>query len=262
MFSVFTKPWKTMPLAELGQMVHRLGFDAIELPVRNGFQVEPGEIVRQLPVAHKALADAGVGIASVATAPTPEAIAVCGRLGIPVVRVMVPIGPEGYLATVAQVQREYAALAPTLRDAGVKLGVQNHNGAFVCNAMGLHHLLDPLDPATVGAVLDVAHTALDGEEIDLALDIVWERLCMVNFKNAYWRRTNGPEAVEADWEVFWTLGRHGLASWSRAAALLQQRGYTGIVCLPAEYTDEPAVDRLIAEDMQYAKQLFQGQAIQ
>ena len=40
-FSVFTKPWKTQPLVEVGELVKRLGFDGIELPVRPGFQVEP-----------------------------------------------------------------------------------------------------------------------------------------------------------------------------------------------------------------------------
>ena len=259
-FSVFTKPWKTLPLAELGQMVKRLGFDAIELPVRDGFQVAPGDIANELPAAHKLLADLGVGIASVATTPTPQAIAVCGKLGIPILRVMVQVGREGYLASEARAQHEYEALGPALRDAGVKLGVQNHNGEFVCNAMGLRHLLDPLDPATVGAVLDVAHTALNGEDIAMALDIVWKHLCMVNFKNAFWQRTNGPEADEACWEVFWTSGRQGLASWPRTAKLLQQRAYTGVICLTAEYTDEPAVDRLIAKDITYAQSLFEGQA--
>ena len=249
-----------MPLPELGQMVHQLGFDAIELPVRDGFQVEPGDIAQALPQAQHILADCGVRIASVATAPTPEAIVTCGRLGVPIVRVMVPIGGEGYRAAEAQTQRAYEALAPVLRDAGVKLGVQNHNGAFVCNASGLRRLLEPLDPATVGAVLDVAHTALNGEDIALALDIVGPHLCMVNFKNAFWRRTNGPEAEEAQWEVFWTSGRQGLASWSRAAKLLQQRHYEGVICLTAEYTDEHAVDRLIAADIQYAQSLFKGPA--
>ncbi len=40
-YSVFTKPWKTMELARLGAFVSGLGFDGIELPVRPGYQVEP-----------------------------------------------------------------------------------------------------------------------------------------------------------------------------------------------------------------------------
>ena len=36
---------------------------------------------------------------------------------------------------------------------------------------------------------------------------------------------------------------------------LARRGYEGPLCLTAEYTDEGAVDRLIAEDIGYVKSL-------
>src|SRR5690242_16762454 len=94
-YSVFTKPWKTTPLAELGHFVHGLGFHGIELPVRPGFQVTPETVRKELPKAAKILADHDVKIYSVA-GPTDEAtIATCGELGIPTIRVMVSVGPEG-----------------------------------------------------------------------------------------------------------------------------------------------------------------------
>ena len=104
--------------------------------------------------------------------------------------------------------------------------------------------------------MDAAHCALNGEIPQLALDIVWSHLCLVNFKNAYWRRANGPEALVAEHEVYWTSGRQGLSSWGTVAAELQRRGYDGPVCLTAEYSDTGAVDRLIAEDIGYARLLF------
>lgn len=42
----------------------------------------------------------------------------------------------------------------------------------------------------------------------------------------------------------------------RAAEELKRRGYNGTVCLTAEYTDSAATDRLLAEDILYAKALF------
>lgn len=87
-FSVFTKPWKTRPLEELGRFVHELG-------------------VRVFSVA----------------GPTDEAtIAACAESGVPTIRVMVAIG------------------------------VQNHDGGFVCNAMGLRHLIAGYDPRRIQAV--------------------------------------------------------------------------------------------------------------
>jgi sugar phosphate isomerase/epimerase len=255
-FSVFTKPWRTMPLPELARFVADCGFDGGELPVRPGFQVEPERIAENLPEAARIFQTHGLRITSVATAPSDAAIATCGELGIPIIRTMAEIGADGYLATIARLRGEYAALAPRLADAGVRLGVQNHYGNYVAHASGLRQLLEGFDPRTIAAIWDPAHNALNGEEPAHAIDIIWPHLCMVNLKNAYWRRVSGPEAEEAVWEAYFTSGPQGRASWRRVAELLQARSYTGVVCLTAEYTDEAAVDRLIAADIAYARSLW------
>jgi sugar phosphate isomerase/epimerase len=253
-FSVFTKPWK-MPIPELGAYVRALGFDGIELPVRLGYPIEP-ERVAQLPQAARQLAAEGVRIESVA-APTDEAtIDACAQAGVPVIRTMIRVGPEGYMKSVAQNQRAFDALLPRLEQTGVRIGVQNHCDRYISNAMGLRHFLERYDPRHVCAVWDAAHNALNGEDPELALEIVWPYLGMVNLKNAMWQRTVGPEAEVAEWRHYWTDGRHGLASWLRVAAELRRRNYAGVICLTAEYSDGDAVDRLIRDDIAFAKSLF------
>jgi hypothetical protein len=95
-------------------------------------------------------------------------------------------------------------------------------------------------------------------EPELARDVVWPHLRMVNLKNAFWLRTNGPEAEESEWEAYWTSGRQGRASWRRVAAELRRRAYAGVVCPTAEYTAFAQTDRLIAEDIAYARSLIRG----
>ena len=255
-FSVFTKPWKGVSLAQLGGFVSGLGFDGIELPVRPGYQVTP-ECVAALSEAARILADFGVGIFSVA-GPTDEAtIAACAEAGVPTIRIMAPITrDERYPEAEARYRRDFDALVPLLDAYGVQVGVQNHVGRFVANAVGLRRLVEGYDPRHIAIVWDAAHEALNGGEPDLALDVVGSHLCMVNLKNAFWQRANGPEAEEADWRVHWTAGRHGRASWSRVAAELKARSYAGVVCLTAEYSDEAAVDRLIADDIAFARALL------
>jgi sugar phosphate isomerase/epimerase len=254
-FSVFTKPWK-MPLAELGLIIAELGFDGIELPVRPGYQVEPQHVARDLEGAVRELAKQNVRITSVAAEPTEGLIAACADLGIPLIRTMAPIDADGYAASVARLQHRYAELLPVLERHNVQLGVQNHYGRYICNASGLMHLLAPFNTQAIGAVWDAGHTALCGEEPELALEIVWPQLRLVNLKNAFWRRVTGPEAEEVAWVPYWTSGRQGLASWPRVAAELRRRAYSGVICLTAEYSDEPAVKRLIADDLAYARTLF------
>jgi sugar phosphate isomerase/epimerase len=250
-FSVFTKPWKTQSIAEVGELVKGFGFDGIELPVRPGFQVEPENIVRDLPKAAKQLSTLGVKIYSVA-GPTDEAtILACAEAGVPVIRTMAYISKdEGYITGEARHQEQYDALVPLLEKHGVTIGVQNHCDWFVANAVGLRSLLGKYDPRHVAAVWDAAHEALNGGLPELAIDTIWSHLCMVNLKNAVWSRTNGPEAE------YWTSGRHGLTSWPRVVQELQRRGYEGVVCLTAEYSDQSSVERLTAEDIAFAKSLF------
>jgi len=255
-FSVFTKPWPDMPLAQLGEFVAGLGFQGIELPARPGFQIPP-ERARELPAAAKALGEQGVKILSVAGPADAPTIAACAEAGVPVIRVMARIGDgENYLDGEARLRREYDALVPLLDRHGVTLGVQNHCGRFVANALGLRRLIGDYDPRNIAAVWDAAHEAVAGTEPELALDAIWSHLCMVNLKNAFWQRTTGPEACVAQWQPYWTAGRLGLADWPRVAAELKRRDYQGVICLTAEYSAHDAVKRLIAGDMAFAQSLF------
>ena len=145
---------------------------------------------------------------------------------------------------------------PLLDKHGVTLGIQNHCDRCIANAMQVYHAIGKYEPRHVGAVWDVAHCALDGEVPELALDILASHLCIVNLKNAMYRLASWPEERLGRWERRWTLGRYGLADWPKAARLLRERGWTGNICLTAEYSDHDAVDRLIADDIAFADECF------
>jgi sugar phosphate isomerase/epimerase len=256
-YSVFTKPWPELTIPELGTLVSELGFDGIEFPVRPGYQVEPENVLRDLKPAARQLADQGVQIYSVA-GPTDQAtITACGEAGVPVIRTMARVAPgESYVEAEQRYHREYTALLPLLQEFKVTIGVQNHCGHFITHAVGLRALLSGFAPQYVAAVWDAAHEALSGGPPDLALDAVWPYLCMVNLKNGLWKRSNDPEAEHAEWRTYWTSGRHGLCVWPQVVEELKSRAYEGVVCLTAEYSDRDAVNRLIAEDIAFAKSLF------
>ena len=259
-FTVFTKPWRELSLAHLAEKVAAMGLAGVELPVRPGYQVPPEDVSRGLPVAARLFESVGLRIISVA-GPTEEAtIRACGEAGVPILRTMAAIGEqERYAAAEERLWREYDTLLPALRSSGVTLGVQNHCGRFVANAVGLRSLLARYDPHEVAAVWDAAHEALNGGLAEYALDVLWPRLCLVNLKNAFWERTNGPEAAVAAWQPYWTDGRHGLASWPTVVDELQRRGYSGPICLTAEYSATTLVDTLITRDLAWAKALFAGE---
>lgn len=264
-FTVFTKPWPDLSLPELGALVHELGFDGVELPVRVGYQVEPESVSRGLSEASKVLADHGVVIGSVAGPVDEATIAACGETGVPLIRTCESIDLSiGYAESEKRIRARFESVIPALDNAGVTVGVQNHYGTMVGSAIGIMHLIENFAPDHVGAVLDPAHCAVDGEPVEMALDIVWSHLRLVNFKSASRRRTNRISALEAEWEVIWTTAQHSGYSWREMASLLRSRRYGGDICLPAEYSTSTGGGQLMGEavirslqyDIAYIKHLF------
>ncbi len=256
-FAVFTKPWPGDSIEELADRVLGLGFDGAEVPVRPGFQVEPENAEKGLPELVERFADRQLSVVSIASVLEETVFAACAAAGVTLIRVMAPVVRGQYLESEANLRRQLADAVPLCERYGVRVGVQQHYGDNVTDAVGLRSLLEGVDGRWVGAIWDAAHDALAGLAPESGLDIVWDRLFLVNLKNAFYFRTNGPEAEEAQWGRHFTTGAHGMASWPRVAAELRRRRYRGAVCLTAEYTDERAVDRLCRQDVVYARGLFQ-----
>lgn len=256
-FSVFTKPWKAQSVDELAKLVNGMGFDGIEFPLREGYQVEPENAEKGLPQLVKQLGEYGLKITSVAGNLSEKVFAGCAASGINIIRIMVAADLNtGYLASIEKAKKEIDAKLPLCEKYGVKVGVQHHFGPGINNSMELRHFVETYDPKYIGAIWDAAHSALAGEEPEQGLDIVWSHLCMVNLKNAFYKLASGPEAEKAQWKCYFTSGRQGLSSWTRVSEYLKSRNYKGIICLTAEFSDEIQVNRLTAEDIAYARSLF------
>ncbi|HEX4214388.1 MAG TPA: TIM barrel protein [Candidatus Dormibacteraeota bacterium] len=254
--AVFTKPWPGLAMGELAAMVHGMGFDAAEVPVRPGFQVEPERVAADLPRLVKTLGDAGVKVCSVASGLDEPVFAACAETGVPIIRIMAPVRRGAYAASEEDFRHLVAEALPLAEKYGVRIGVQPHQGDFINSGVTMHHALKGFDAAHVGVIWDAAHDALAGVAPETGLDIVWDQLLMVNLKNAYYERVNGPEADAAEWRPHFTTGQHGLASWPRVAAELIRRGYQGTVCLTAEYDPAGEEARLVVKDLTYARGLL------
>jgi len=256
-FSIFTKPWQKESVDELAALVLRLGFTGVEFPLREGYQAEPQHAEKDLPKLAKALKAHGLSITSVASDTTEAVFAGCAEAGVPLIRVMYWHDLNGnYLETEAAIRREIEGFLPLCEKYGVKVGVQQHCGPSVNSTMEMLHLLEHYDPKLIGGIWDAAHSGLAGEEPEQALDIIWEHLAGLSFKSAYYRRINGPEAERARYDAYFTTGKQGQCSWPRAVARIAKRGYTGTICMPAEYSDEDNTELYAAQDLADLKNLI------
>ena len=255
-FSVFTKPWPNLTVDELCKKVSGWGFNGVEFPLRPGYQVEPKDAERDLPVMAKKMSEYGLSVMSVASSTDEHIFAACQAAEVPIIRIMAGFDLEkGYLNSEKEFRSYLDSLQPLCEKYNVVVGVQNHYGPMVFNSMELKHLLEGFDPKYIGAIWDAAHSGLSGEIAAQGLDIIWDKLLLVNLKNAYWMVANGPEAEKTIWKPYFTLGRFGMASYPDIIQYLLKRGYTGDICLPAEYTDEELVEQLTPAELQYVKDI-------
>ena len=241
-FTIFTKPWKSLDVVELAQLVNKLGFDGVEFPIRDGYQVSDEDIHTRLPVACKTFNDYNLFIGSIAPSNylviDEHYIETVAANDIRLLRVCLNIDMNlGYFETEKLIKSHFDKLMPILESYNVCIGVQNHCKYSIGSAVGIMHLIEQYDDKYIGAVYDPAHCAIDGEPVDMGFNIIQSRLKLVNFKSAYYRRTNNPNSTEASWNVTWVTAKDGAYSWRKMANCLIENNYDGQICLPAEYSD-------------------------
>ncbi|MFI0819932.1 sugar phosphate isomerase/epimerase family protein [Streptomyces sp. NPDC021098] len=241
LWSVFTKPWSRLPGEELGPLVAGLGFSGAEVPVRDTAYITPVDAERLLPAFAERLRAEGVEVISVAGDLGERVFAACGAAGVPMIRVMAELGPDGYAASVRRVRQRLEAAAPLAERYGVRVGVQPHHGRFVASALGVLNLLDGLPDEHFQVVWDAAHDALAGDDPRVTLPLVAGRLGIVNLKNAFY--------AGGDWKPWFVPAGEGMSDWSAVLSQLVELGYAGPVCLSGQYSDGsvPVEERLVAD---------------
>lgn len=266
----FTKFLRGLSPEEIAQTVKGMGFDGLDLAVRAGQSVNPDNVRKALPEAMSVWGKAGLSVPMVSTEtnlvdprnPTVEPIFVaCAEAGVKNVKIGYWRWREGesYWGMVGRARRDLEAFAELSQKHGVRTLIHNHSGPYLaCNASTLMTLLRDFDPAHVGAYVDPAHLAINGEPLALALEIVGKHLAMVAVKNAAYVASDAAEGRR--WETEWCLLQDGLVDWREAIGLLRKRGYGGPLSLHGEYSgpeDRPAILRNVARDVSFLRSIVQ-----
>ncbi|WP_432935481.1 sugar phosphate isomerase/epimerase family protein [Kribbella sp. CA-253562] len=244
-WSVFTKPWAALPGDELGELVAGLGFTGAEIPVRDTSYVTPARAEKVLPRFTEQLRAAGVEPISIAGGLDESTFAAAAAAGVPMIRIMAELGPDGYPASVRRNREQLEAAAGHAAQYGVQVGVQPHHGRFVASTLGVVQLLDGL-PGQFKVVWDAAHDVLAGDDPAVTLELAGDRLGIVNLKNVTYVPTEPTGDVGGAWRPWFVQGSDGLANWSSAFATLSRLGWHGPICLSGQYSDPsvPTTDRL------------------
>jgi sugar phosphate isomerase/epimerase len=229
--SAFTVLLPDRGTEEVFELLGRLGYDGVELRVKEDYHVAPDQLLSQVtrltvmmsrlrlevPVLGTYLAAADLA----ALVPVFEA---ADRLGAGGVRVSLGAPLDGrrpYWEILAEGQRTVEALIAAIAPFRAKALFEIHFRTAIASPSLAHLLLRPFDPARVGVIWDPANMIIEGkEDWALGLDVIGEYLHHVHVKNTAWVRDGG-------WAWRWEELEAGIVDWAEMLRLLSGRGYVG-----------------------------------
>ncbi|HAV65516.1 MAG TPA: sugar phosphate isomerase/epimerase [Verrucomicrobiales bacterium] len=239
-YSTFTKPFRDLGFEETADLVAEVGWDGVELPIReSSSHLQPERVEDDLPRMAEALGRRGKRVFIVTTDVTgidpvgEKVLRTAAKLGIRKYRLgnlyydlSQPVAPQ--LAAIKPRLRELAALNAEL---GMQGAIQNHSGARYVGApiWDIHELIHDLDPAVMGICFDIGHATLEGGSAwELNWRLMRERFTAVFVKDFAWEKKGD------EWKPRWCPLGDGTVNRRFFKDLLAS-GFSGIVNQHHEY---------------------------
>lgn len=229
---------------ELGETVAAVGFEGVDLTVRDGGHVEPARVEDDLPRAFEAIRKAGLQVPMITTRisdarhpHTHPILKTAAALGIRYYR----RGGEGWgkggdpRRRIAELQPKVRDLVAMNREYNMFAGVHNHSGYGLGAAVwDLYELVKAFDPRYIGSNYDIGHATAEGGygawRTGFRLLAADRRLRMVAVKDFRWRQRDD------GWRPsFCPLGE-GMVDFRTFCSYLKEIAFTGPISLHFEYS--------------------------
>jgi len=246
-----------------------MGFEGVDLLIRPGYQLQPGDSKEKLVEAFLYIARRGLALPIVTTDFThagqegaETVFAACGETGVPYLRLgWWKYRPEmTYRRILEQARRGLATLVKLGETYGVKPLLQLHGETIHPGAGLAAKLVEGFTPAEVGIYVDPGNMVnKDGyEDWTMGLDVIDGYLEVVGVKNADKIRkpaVQGPNKWE--WERRWVPLDEGLVDWVFYLELLKKRGYRGWLSFHSHYeTDLHTCTATTKHDLDFVRKLL------
>lgn len=250
-YLMFSKHLQTMSVLDAGKTIKGLGFDGVELTVRQGGHVVPETAGEDLPLAVETLREVGLDVPAIVVEVhnrrEEHSDAVCraaGRVGATVLRT----SSHRYRKfgtireQIAEAKRDAKDLEALGQEHGVRLCIHCHSGDFL-SAQGavLSEILSETDPRFVGVSLDVGHLTVEGGKSGWrqSIDLLQGHAGIVAVKSFGWFQESDPESGGRQWNAKLVPLAEGNVRWKAAFGLLRQTGWDAdgqaLVSIHSEY---------------------------
>jgi sugar phosphate isomerase/epimerase len=244
----FTKFLKALDVKGLIAFCKDAGLDGLDLAVRDGYPVNPGNMAKALPEAAKALAGEGltVGIVTADTglndpgSKTAKGLfEAAGAAGVAAIKIGYFPYKGDFDANFKDARTKLASFVKLAEEFKVKACVHTHSGNNIPNNCALMRmLLNDMDAHHVGAFVDTGHTAVNGGPFRMEADMVRPYLSLVAIKDMLWEKgTKG-------WAYRVVPAGEGIVHWKEVGDALKECKFNGTISIHGEYETKDQAERL------------------
>jgi sugar phosphate isomerase/epimerase len=258
----FSKHLQWLDWEQMAETAKELGFDGLDVTVREGGHVEPGRVQEDLPKVAKIVRNAGLEIpmitAGIIDANSPHAediVRTASEVGIPRYRwgwfswsddrkepdlsnLHASIErPSALLinvpARLAQLKNRVAKLAALNEKYKVCAMYHNHSGSMVgASLWDLWVLIKDFDPRWVSSNFDIGHATVEG---GLGGWVTSTRLMAPLMRGVAIKDFKWGKNAQGDWEPLWCPLGKGMVNFPAYFAMLKEARFSGPVQLHTEY---------------------------
>lgn len=172
-FCAFVKPVQSLSYAEMAEAFSRIGYDGLEVAVRDNGYIRPDNVDDQLPRLIDALGQHGLKVTILTSDITSMQQPNAAKVLRAAVRAGIRMYRLGYFNydLASPIPRQLDVFRASLRDVvavssdlGILPVYQNHSGSNLMGAplWDLHEVIEKYSPDQIGVALDVGHMTIEG----------------------------------------------------------------------------------------------------
>lgn len=264
-FSLFPKFLSHLDPEALAETVQSCGLDTVNLVVRQGFPVTPGNLMTAGPCFLKAMDAAGLQVRFATAAYSPEELLAnadplhqLADLGIELVRIgYLPLPERIDLDAYRLAGQKLGRLSHRARQAGIKIIYQVHHQTLLPSTTAVllaQSLSDqPIDTASLGYMIDPGNQFHEGRENPrVMIEQLGSQLLAIGVKDVEPKRSS-----EGLWRFPWVSLPDGCLEWPPIVRLLPKTSEIWVVLMPFYHQNDPgALIRSLQREVRYFRELL------
>jgi sugar phosphate isomerase/epimerase len=271
MLLMFAKHLQELGIEGMADAIAEMGFDGVDLTVREGGSIAPQDVKELLPKAVKAFERKGLCVGMLTTSIVSaedeyaeEIVSVASDLGVKFIK----LGYWRYdkfgtlREKMEEVRRCLSGLEKMAEKYGVTFGVHTHSGNFItCDGAITFMLVDGFQSERVCVYVDPGHMTIEGglSGWRACIDLLRDYIRMVAVKDFAWRSVFDESTGEVKWYVEPAPLAEGITRWHEVFECLSQIGFDGVISIHSEYPhmDAAQIIKQTKLDLQYLRPIIE-----